>query len=125
MSKESQRYARKLLAMNPPVMDAHLTLGMVEYVVSSMNWFFRLFVHFDQIEGNKQKAVENLNQVIAYGRYYRPLAKILLSVIYLRDKQQAKSLVLLKELEKDYPENPLIRAEAQKISERISGTPQK
>jgi hypothetical protein len=50
MSKESQVYARKLLAMNPPASDAHLTLGMVEYVVSNLNWFFRLFVHFNQIE---------------------------------------------------------------------------
>jgi hypothetical protein len=116
MSKESQGYARRLLTMNPPVMDARLTLGMVEYVVSSLNWFFRLFVHFDQIEGSKQKAVDNLREVIAAGRYYPPLAKILLSVIYLRDQKLGQSLALLKEMERDYPENPLIRAEVKKIS---------
>jgi hypothetical protein len=120
LSKESQAYARKLLAMNPPVYDAHLTLGMVEYVVGSLNWFFRLFVHFDQIEGSSQKAIENLKQVVASGRYYPPLAKILLSVIYLREKQPAQALVLLKELERDYPENSLIRAEVKKVSERIA-----
>ncbi|HTY64080.1 MAG TPA: hypothetical protein VMG30_17660 [Acidobacteriota bacterium] len=116
MSRESQKYAHRLLNMTPPVMDAYLTLGMVEYVVGSMNWFFRLFVHFDQIQGSKQKAVENLQKVVSNGRYYKPLAKILLSVIYLRNKQPAQALALLKEMERDYPENPLIRSEVQKVS---------
>jgi hypothetical protein len=120
MSKESQKYARKLLAMNPPIADAHLTLGMVEYVVSNMNWFFRLFVHFNQIEGSKPKAIENLKEVIKGGRYYGPLAKILLSVIYLREKQPHQALGLMQEMERDFPENPLIRSEVKKISDKIA-----
>ena len=120
LSKESQRYARKLLAMDPPVCDAHLTVGMVEYVVSNMNWFFRLFVHFNQIEGSKQKAIENLKDVVAGGQYYGPLAKILLSVIYLRENQPQQALALMKEMERDFPENPLIQSEVKKISRKIA-----
>jgi hypothetical protein len=120
MSKESQRYARMLLAMDPPISDAHLTLGMVEYVVSNLNWFFRLFVHFHQIEGSKQNAIENLKKVIKGGQYYAPLAKILLSVIYLREKMPHQALVLMQEMERDYPENPLVRSEVKKISEKIA-----
>lgn len=120
MSKESQSYARKLLAMNPPVVDAHLTLGMVEYVVSNMNWFYRLFVRFNKIDGSKQSAIENLQQVITGGRYYAPLAKILLSVIHLREKRPHHALALMKEMERDFPDNPLIRSEVKRISQRIS-----
>jgi hypothetical protein len=120
LSKESQRYARNLLAMDPPLADAHLTLGMVEYVVSNMNWFFRLFVHFNQIEGSKQKAIGNLKEVVARGQYYGPLAKILLSVVYLREKQPRQALTLMKELERDFPDNPLIRSEVKKISQKIA-----
>jgi hypothetical protein len=120
MSKESQKHARSLLSMNPPVFDAHLTLGMVEYVVSNMNWFYRLFVHFHQIEGSKQKAIENLRLVAERGRYYAPLAKILLSVIYLREKQPYQALVLMRELERDFPENPLIQSELRKILAQTS-----
>jgi len=119
LSRESQGYARRLLALNPPIHDAYLTLGMVEYVVGNMNWFFRLFVRFDQIEGSKQKAVENLKNVVAGGRYYPPMAKILLSVIYLREQQPAMALTLLTELERDFPENPLIRSEARKAADRL------
>ena len=118
LSKESQRYARKLLAMKPPFYDAYLTLGAVEYVVGSMNFFFRLFIRFDEIKGSKQKAIDNLNQVIAGGRYFRPYAKILLSAIYLREKQPQRALVLLRELERDFPENSLIRREAKRAAEK-------
>jgi hypothetical protein len=120
LSKESQKHARKLLAMDPPDMDAHLTLGMVEYVVSNMNWFYRLFVRFHQIEGSKQKAIENLKDVVKGGHYYAPLAKILLSVIYLRENMPHQALALMQEMERDFPENPLIRSEVKKISEKAS-----
>lgn len=123
LSKESQKHARKLLSMDPPDMDAHLTLGMVEYVVSNMNWFYRLFVRFHKIEGNKQKAIENLKDVVKGGHYYAPLAKILLSVIYLRENLPHQALALMREMERDFPENPLIRSEVKKIAERVAKIP--
>ncbi len=118
LSKETQLYARKLLALHPPCYDAYLTLGSAEYVVGNLNFFFRLFIRFDQIEGNKQKAIEELKSVIANGRYFPPFAKILLSVIYLRENQPQKALVLLKEMERDFPENPLFRQEILHITEK-------
>lgn len=125
LSRESQKYARRLLALNPPVNDAYLTLGSVEYVVGNLNWFFRLFVHFDQIEGSKQKAIEILKKVVVSGRYYPPMAKILLSVIYLREQQPTQALTLLRELESEFPENPLLHAEAQKVADKISAATKK
>jgi hypothetical protein len=119
LSKENQQWAHKLLALNPPIYDAYLTLGSVEYVVGNLNFFFKLFIRFDQIEGNKKKAVEELKRVIENGRYYAPFAKILLSVIYLRENQPKLALTLLKELERDFPENPLIRKEIVRVSTRF------
>jgi hypothetical protein len=120
LSRESQGYARKLLTLEPPLDDGYLTVGMVEYVVGNMNWFFRLFARFDQIEGSKGKAVENLNRVVATGRYFAPLAKLMLSIIYLREHQPEKTLEFLTELEHDFPENPLIRLEIRKVTASIN-----
>ena len=119
LSKETHKYSRSLLAMNPPVYDAYLSSGMLEYVVGNLNFFFRLFVRFDQIKGDKQKAIDDLRLVIDHGRFYPPYARILLSVIYLRDKKPDKALALLKEYERDFPENALIRKEIVRISEKI------
>jgi hypothetical protein len=119
LSKESQQYARKLLAMKPPFYDAYLTLGTAEYVVGSLNFFFRLFIRFNQIEGSKQKGIENLKKVIAGGRYFPPFAKTLLVAIYLREKQVEPALVLMKELERDFPGNPLIKKEMKRALDKI------
>jgi len=119
LSKETQRYARRLLSLNPPAYDGYLTLGAVEYVVANLNFFFRLFIRFDGIEGSRQKSIENLKKVVEGGRYLSPYAKILMAVVYLREKQPQKALVLMKEMEQDFPENPLIPAEIVRIEKKI------
>jgi hypothetical protein len=118
LSKEAQGYAKRLLALDPPFYDAYVTLGAVEYVVSNLNFLFRLFARFDGIEGNKQRAIDNLNRVVSQGRYYPPFAKILLSVIHLREKRYAEALVLLRELERDFPDNPVYRQEIASIQKK-------
>jgi hypothetical protein len=122
LSKETQKYSRTLLAMNPPIYDAYLSPGMLEYGIGNLNWFFRLFVHFDQISGDKQKAIEYLKLVIEHGRYYSPYAKILLSVINLRDKKPEQALVLLNELGRAFPENTLIHKEIVRLSKKIDAS---
>lgn len=122
LSKEAQLYAHKLLALDPPVADAYLTLGSVEYVVANMNWFFRLFIRFDQIEGSKPRSIANLKQVIASGRYYRPMAQVLLALIYLREHQPEQSMALLQELQREFPDNRLFSTEAARLARKLTRT---
>ena len=120
LSKEGQQYARKLLAMNPPCYDAYLTLGAVEYVVSNLNFFYRLFIRFDQIEGSRARAEDQLKMVVARGRYYPTFAKILLSVIYLRDNRLQQALELLRQMEKEFPGNYVIRDELKRATAKAA-----
>jgi hypothetical protein len=122
LSKESQIYARHLLALDPPVVDAYLTLGSVEYFVAKMNWFMRMFVRFDQIEGSTQKSIDDLERVVSGGRYYAPMAKVLLALVYLREGDRERSLALLKELQRAYPGNPLFSNEVARVETLIAGT---
>lgn len=122
LSKEAQGYARKLLAMDPPVYDAYLTLGSAEYVVGQLNWLFRLFVRFDRIEGSTPKAIANLRQVIEKGRYYPPFAKILLALVHVREKQPRQALALMQEVLRDFPENPLARREVARLTAQLART---
>jgi hypothetical protein len=118
LSKENQAYARKLLSLNPPFYDAYVTLGSAEYVVANLNFFFRLFARFDNIKGSRQIAIENLRLAIDHGRYYQPYAKILLTVVYLREKRVNDALMIMRELERDFPENPLFKKEATLLAEK-------
>jgi hypothetical protein len=124
LSKETQNYAHRLLALNPPIYDAYVSSGILEYVVGNLNFFFKLFVHIDKIKGNKQLAVDYLKRTIDHGRYYAPYAKILLSVIYLRDNKPGQALVLLREFERDFPENALIHKQVIRISAKLQGNKQ-
>jgi len=119
IARQANQHAQKLLAMNPPFYDAHHTVGMIEYVVGSMPFFVRWFVRFDRVHGDKKAGIRDLTQVAEHGRYYRPFAKILLSVIYLREKQPQKAEQFLAELARDFPENPLIARELAKVRENL------
>jgi predicted Zn-dependent protease len=113
--KESQTYAVKLLRLDPTFTDAYMTKGLAEYVLGSVPFFVRWFVKFEEAEGRKDVAETNLKKVIASGRYLGPFAKILLSIIYLREKRPQDCERLLAELARDYPENPLFRKELGRI----------
>ena len=114
LAKHTQAYALKLLALKPPYYDAYLTSGSVEYVVGSLYFFVRWFVRIDGIQGSKQKAIEHLQLVAERGKYYGPFARVLLSVIYLREKRAQDAENLLAALVSEFPENPLLRRELER-----------
>lgn len=118
-AKTSQKYAVRLLAIDPGYADAYLTKGVSEYLLGSLPFFVRWFVRFEQAEGSKEKAVENLKLVAQNGRYMGPFARILLAVIALRDKRRDEARAWLGGLVRDYPQNPLLRRELAKVSAQI------
>lgn len=123
LSRQTQLYARKLLALKPPVYDAYLAMGAVEYVVGSMPFFLRWFVRFPDVQGSKQKGIDNLRLTAEHGHYYAPYAKVLLAVCYLREKRLPEAEQMLSSFAQEFPENPLIRNELTKIRERIAAKP--
>lgn len=113
--RESHHYAVQLLRLDPSFTDAYMTMGLTEYVLGSVPFFIRWFVQFEGAEGDKRAAEANLKRVVASGRYLGPFAKILLSILYLREKRQKECEALLGELAREYPENPLFRRELEKV----------
>ena len=118
-AKASNRYAVKLLEAEPGFHDALLTTGVNEYILGNLPFFVKWFVRMEKVKGSKKQAIENLELVAEKGRYFGPFAKILLSIIHLREKRPERSRELLAELTRDYPENPLMRKELAKVTEKI------
>lgn len=119
-AKQAQEYTHQLLQLNPKFVDAYLTKGFSQYLLSSLPFFVRWFVHFDGVEPDKQAAIQNLLTVAHRGHYLKAYAKILLAIIYLREKQPDRAAQLLTQLSKEYPENPLLRKELSKIEEAMA-----
>ncbi|MDE3167766.1 MAG: hypothetical protein KGN36_18340 [Acidobacteriota bacterium] len=122
VARRSNGYAQRLLRLDPKFYDAYLTAGINEYLLGSLPFFLRWFIHFENIDGNKEKGIERLQLVARDGVYFRPFAKILLGIIALREKRPRDAQRLLAELAHDYPDNPLFRSELTKISARIASS---
>jgi len=115
-AKRSNSYAQQLLKLNPPCVDAYITAGISEYMVGSLPFFIRWFVRFDNVQGNKEQGVKNLELVEREGHYFKPFAKILLGIINLREKRPRQTERLLESLARDYPSNPLFRRELARMT---------
>jgi hypothetical protein len=119
IAKKSNQYAQRLLRLDPKFYDAYLTAGVSEYMLGSLPFFVRWFVHFDNVDGNKQKGIERLETVSREGHFFRPFSKILLGIIALREKRPKDAQTLLAELARDYPSNPLFRKELDKVNIKL------
>jgi tetratricopeptide (TPR) repeat protein len=118
-ARKSNDYAQRLLKLEPSYYDAYISTGISEYMLGSLPFFIRWFVHFDNVNGNKQRGVENLQLVARQGRYFKPFAKILLGIIALREKKPQEAQRLLVELAHEYPDNPLFRKELSKLNSKL------
>jgi tetratricopeptide (TPR) repeat protein len=117
-ARRANAYAQRLLKLDPKFYDAYLTAGFSEYMVGSLPFFIRWFVHFDNVQGDKQRGIHNLELVAREGHYFGPLAKVFLGIIDLREKRPAEARQLLAELVRDYPGNPLYRKELDKLDRK-------
>ena len=122
VAKRSNSYAQQLLRLDPKFYDAYLSAGITEYMVGSLPFFVRWFVKFDNVAGSKEKGIQNLQTAAREGRYFRPMAKILLCLVALREKRQQDARVMLAELARDYPSNPLFRSELAKLTPKIGAS---
>ena len=118
-AERSNAYAQRLLRLDPKFYDAYLTAGISEYMVGSLPFFIRWFVHFDNVEGDKAKGVRSLELVSRQGHYLQAFAQILLGIIHLREKRPAEARKLLVDLAARYPGNPLFKKELRMLNAKL------
>jgi hypothetical protein len=118
-SKKSNAYAQRLLRLDPKFYDAYLTAGFSEYIVGSLPFVIRWFVHWDNVAGSKEKGRQNLELAAQEGHYFRAFAKILLAIVNLREKRPRDAQKLMAELSREYPANPLFRKELDKLNSKV------
>jgi hypothetical protein len=118
-SKRSNNYAQQLLKLDPKFYDAYLTAGFSDYIVGSLPFFVRWFVHWDNVSGNKELGKEHLELTAREGHYFRAFARILLAIVDLHEKRPQEAQKLLAELSREYPDNQLFRRELAKLNAKL------
>ena len=115
MIREADKFAKRLLAIDPDAADAYLTLGAANYIIGSLPRLKRFFLRFKGIKGNKRRGIEQLEIAAARGRYLRPFAEIILAMAALREKRFALARTQLMDLVAEFPRNSLFASELAKL----------
>ncbi|HLW55085.1 MAG TPA: hypothetical protein VKW06_19805 [Candidatus Angelobacter sp.] len=115
MTREADKYSRKLLAVAPGAADAYLGLGTANYVIGSLPAHKRFFLAFAGIHGDIRVGIQQLQIAATSGHYLRPFAKILLALAALREKNTELARTELRDLVAEFPGNPLFAGELAKL----------
>ncbi|HEY6989494.1 MAG TPA: tRNA epoxyqueuosine(34) reductase QueG [Bryobacteraceae bacterium] len=103
----ARRANEKVLEIDPNLIDAHLILGLNQYVVGSLPFYLKLVGFLNGFHGDKEGGIRQLETVAAQGVRDKFDAKVLLAVIYRRERQPGKAIPLLEELAARFPRNYL------------------
>ncbi len=120
-TKEASRWAGQLLVVDPNCYDAHLATGLSKYIIGSMALPVRWILRLGGINGDKDEGIAELQMTAQRGRYLAPLARIMLAIAYVRDKDKPRARDLLASLHAEFPRNELFVRELS----RLDGQPQK
>jgi hypothetical protein len=114
-TKESSKWAGQLLNADPTCYDAHLAGGVSRYVTGSMSAPVRWVLRMGGVPADKAGGIAELQLVASQGRLLAPFARILLAIAYVREKDVPRAKDTLRNLEDDFPANPLFARELTRL----------
>jgi hypothetical protein len=110
-TKQASASARRLLAVCPDCYDALLATGFSKYIMGSMAAPVRWVLRLGGLSSDKQGGIADLETTAEHGHYLAPFARILLSIAYVREKDNSRALQLLTGLRREFPANTLFSRE--------------
>jgi len=102
---------RDVINLDPNFHDAELTIGLYDYVIGTLPLAAKLVASMAGARGSKRRGIQTLERVAKEGHWERDYARLLLMVVYKREKRFPESLALSRELQEKYPRNYLFRLE--------------
>ncbi|MCC6365363.1 MAG: hypothetical protein IT165_17760 [Bryobacterales bacterium] len=109
--KKAKNYCENARRKNPEFLDPYLTLGVNEYVVGSLPLPVKILAAIGGAHGSKSKGIEFVQSVAEHGERDRDNARILLAVLYRREKRPLEAAALLQSLFAEFPHNYLFELE--------------
>ena len=107
--KRTRRYLDLCLQHSPIRHDAYYGLGLYNYTLSRISWYFRPLVHIVLPPGDRERGLRELAVASEQGTATRMLAKFALLQTYTGlEKDYGRALPLAEELLRRFPGNPEI-----------------
>jgi tetratricopeptide (TPR) repeat protein len=105
---KSNRYHRELLASHPKFYDAYLTTGVFDYVTGSLGWETRWLAFLLGHLGSTERGREQLLETAGKSELFGDDARVILALIYTRERRYQAAFDELSTLLKRYPRNYLV-----------------
>jgi tetratricopeptide (TPR) repeat protein len=108
--KKMRTLLLRALALDPSLTDAYLGIGIYNYFVDTLSAIVKILSIFIGLPGgSRTEGLRQLQLCADHGELARAEAKFYLGKDYSRasEKQYEKSLRLFRELEREFPRNPL------------------
>jgi hypothetical protein len=107
---------RQLLKLDPNFHDAELSIGLYDYTVGALPLPVKVLAAIANVRGSKKRGLETLERVGREGRLERYISKLILYVLYKREKRNTEALERARELAAEYPHSYLFKlAEAEAL----------
>jgi tetratricopeptide (TPR) repeat protein len=107
---------RELLKLDASFHDAELSLGLYDYTVGALPLPVKVMAAIANVRGSKKRGLETLERVGREGKLERYISKLILVILYKREKRYAEALERARELTASYPRNYLFKlAEADSL----------
>ncbi len=109
------KYHSDLLKLDPDYVDSYLVVGVNNYVVGSLPWYIKVFASLTGRHGDRAEGLRQVKQVTEQGHYAREDAKLMLAVLYQREKMYGPALSLYQEMARSFPRNYLLQYEVSNL----------
>jgi tetratricopeptide (TPR) repeat protein len=111
---------KKLTEEKPDYYDAHLTVGIYEYIVGNIPWYLKWMVYVIGARGSKEDGLEHLKLASEKGQYVRNEAQLVCMVLYVREHRFAEALEIARSLNSRFPRSFLFAINIAQI-QRMAG----
>jgi tetratricopeptide (TPR) repeat protein len=120
-AKAARNLHERVLKIDANFHDAKLSIGAYHYVVGVIPGWIRLFIGLFGVRGaGKEEGIRLVETAAAQGKEVSTDAKMLLVVIYNREKAYDQALALANELHSKYPRNYLFELSKGSIYGKMS-----
>jgi hypothetical protein len=114
-TRQASSSAEQLLAVCHDCYDALLATGFSKYIIGSMAAPVRWILRLGGLPSDKAGGIADLQATADHGHYLAPFARILLAIVYVREKDKPQALQLLTALRSEFPANTLFPREIARL----------
>jgi tetratricopeptide (TPR) repeat protein len=116
-ARKAFSYSRELIEDDRNYYDAYLTVGLYEYIVGSIPWYWKWMAFVAGLHGSKEEGLKHLHLASAKGTYVNNEAQLIEMVLDVRERRYPEAIDIAVNLSNRFPRNYLFALNTAQIME--------